>query len=285
MAAVCCVSRLRALALPAAPPEPRARISASWEWAPNNSSPLVFRDALASQVCRGVSPSYASFASAEGGSRRTVRPMALFHFPPTTSSSMERKSDNSALRQPPASVTTHRVQRATCARRATHARSARKAHHASSGRARCCGDGFLLLRFPDAGVPRAAARDPRGARAVCDVRAHVERRRELRVGGVVRLLRLARRACCCRLVLFAFSTRPDGGKTTIRLPTADQRPPKADERLPKADETPTQGRRNAHPKGPGAEIAPIAPQCRPVCTPSLRATLSRRPLAPPVCNG
>ena len=77
-----------------------------------------------------------------------------------------------------------------CTRRAAHARSARKAHHASSGRASCCGDGFLLLRFPDAGAPRAAARDPRGARAVCDVRAHVERRRELRVGGVVRLLRL-----------------------------------------------------------------------------------------------
>jgi hypothetical protein len=170
-----------------------------------------------------------------------------------------------------------------CARRAAHARSARKARHASSGRACCCGGGFLLLRFPEAGVPRAAARDPRGARAVCDVRARVERRRELRVGGVVRLLRLARRACCCRLVLFAFSTRPDGGKTTIRLPTAD--------------ETPTHGRRNAypgrrrgpwatsrspsHPKGPGAEIAPIASQYRPICTPSLRAILSRRPLAPP----
>ena len=40
---------------------------------------------------------------------------------------------------------------------------------------------------------RAATRDPRGARAVCDVHAHVERRRELRVGGVVRLLHLARR--------------------------------------------------------------------------------------------
>ena len=59
-----------------------------------------------------------------------------------------------------------------------------------------------MLRFPDAGVPRAAARDPRGARAVCDVRAHVERRRALR-GGVVRLLRLARRAA--RLLLPPYS--------------------------------------------------------------------------------
>ena len=57
----------------------------------------------------------------------------------------------------------------------------------------CCGDGFLLPHFPEAGAPRAATRDPRGARAVCDVHAHVERRRELRVGGVVRLLHLARR--------------------------------------------------------------------------------------------
>ena len=63
-----------------------------------------------------------------------------------------------------------------CARRAAHARSARKAHHASSGRACCCGGGFLLLRFPDAGVPRAAARDSRGVRAVWNVRARVETR-------------------------------------------------------------------------------------------------------------
>ena len=39
---------------------------------------------------------------------------------------------------------------------------------ARSGRASCCGDGFLLLRFLDAGAPRAVERDPRGARAVCD---------------------------------------------------------------------------------------------------------------------
>ena len=169
-----------------------------------------------------------------------------------------------------------------CARRAAHARSARKARHASSGRACCCGGGSLLLRFPEAGVPRAAARDPRGARAVCDVRARVEQRRELRVGGLVRLLRLARRACCCRLVLFAFSTRPDGGKTTIRLPTADERLPKADERLPKADERLPKADETPTPRG----LGPKSPQLRPNTVPSAhhhfapsyRAARSRRPL-------
>ena len=64
----------------------------------------------------------------------------------------------------------------------------------------CCRD-----RRGRAGVARAAARDSRGARAVWDVRARVEQRRELRVatgGWSACFCRLARRACCRLLRVF-----------------------------------------------------------------------------------
>ena len=167
-----------------------------------------------------------------------------------------------------------------CARRAAHARSARKAHHASSGRASCCGDGFFLLPFPDAGAPRAAARDP-AVRARCAMCARTWSGAARCAGGWGSPLAplSAARGAPAAAALFAFSTRPGGGKMT--MPTqADEMPTQADEMPTQADD-PVLRPPPSHPKGPGAEIAPIASQCRPVCTRSLRATLSRRPLAPP----
>ena len=177
-----------------------------------------------------------------------------------------------------------------CARRAAHARSARKAHHASSGRACCCGGGFLLLRFPDAGVPRAAARDSRGARAVWDVRARVEQRRELRVatgGWSACFCRLARRACCC--VFFAFSTRPDGGKTTTAYP-GDHAHPRHHDAFPRQTTRPWA---TSQPQPQGAwgrnrpNCVPMPPHLHTITSrhplaPPARAARSRRPLAPPV---
>ena len=86
------------------------------------------------------------------------------------------------------------------------------------------------------------------------------------------------------VVFLAFSTRPDGGNTTIRLPTADERLPKADERLPKADERLPKADETPTPRG----LGPKSPQLRPNTVPSAhhhfappsRAARSRRPLAP-----
>ena len=161
---------------------------------------------------------------------------------------------------------------------------------ARSGRACCCGGGFLLLRFPDAGVPRAAARDPRGARAVCDVRARVERRRELRVGGVVRLLRLARRACCCRLVSRS-QRAPTGVKQRYAYPRQTNAYP--GRRMPTQADDAALGHLPVTQPPQGA-WGRNRPNCVPIPShlhtitsrhphaPPARAARSRRPLAPPV---
>ena len=101
--------------------------------------------------------------------------------------------------------------RSTQRRRASPLRTPRRActQRTQEARKRTC----LLLRMwdpaaaiaPDAGVAQAAAHDSRGARAVWDMRARVEQRRELRVATgcwSTCFCRLARRACCRLLRVF-----------------------------------------------------------------------------------
>ena len=151
----------------------------------------------------------------------------------------------------------------------------------------------LLLRrwVPAASLPGrgsstgGGARLPRCARGVGCARARGAAPRAAR--GHWGLVRLLLSLGAARLLLpscFAFSTRPDGGKTTIRPPT----PPNAypgTERLPG---TTTRPRATpSHPATPRG-LGPKSPQLRPNTVPSAhhhfappsRAARSRRPLAP-----
>ena len=66
----------------------------------------------------------------------------------------------------------------------------------------------------------------------------------------------------------------------MTMPTqADEMPTQADEMPTQADD-PVLRQPPSHPKGPGAEIAPIASQYRPICTPSLRAPNPGAPVPP-----